>query len=261
MDNVRVTTLGTGRPSVVVVGAIHGDEPCGARAIERVLLEAPAVNRPVKFVVANERALERGVRQIDVDLNRNFDGDGDPRDHEHVLATRLAEELAGCLVLSLHSTQSSQEAFGIVLGGNVEVEDVAHRLPIEALVNAPDPAGRPFALPDARVIEVEAGYQWSRSAATAAYETIRAFLRATDVLSDTPSRRSLPRFELGAPVAKPPADDYEVFVENFSRVAAGEAYARADDRTLRAEAAFYPILFSAGGYRDIFGYAGERLEA
>jgi len=37
---MHVETLGEGTPSVAIVGAIHGDEPCGARAIERFLGES-----------------------------------------------------------------------------------------------------------------------------------------------------------------------------------------------------------------------------
>lgn len=257
---MRVTQLGRGTPSVAVVGAIHGDEPCGARAIERVLIEDPDVRRPVKFVVANERALEGGVRYIDADLNRAFKPGGDPRDHEHGLAHRLAEELAGCTVLSLHATQSHSEPFAIVNDIDPAIKDLIHWLPIEALVTVSALEGRPFAIEDASLIEVEAGYQQSAAASQRAYRTVKAFLRATNVLPGTESLRTVPTFKLGVPVEKPPAETYDVFVENFRRVSRGEVYARADNRELQAEMPFYPILFSADGYRDIFGYAGELIE-
>ena len=40
---MRVETLGEGEPEVAVVGAIHGDEPCGATAVEAVLETDPDV--------------------------------------------------------------------------------------------------------------------------------------------------------------------------------------------------------------------------
>lgn len=257
---MRVTQLGTGAPVVAVVGAIHGDEPCGARAIERLRLEAPDVDRPVKLIVANERALERGVRYVDTDLNRSFDDDGDPADHEYRLARRLADELSGCTALSIHSTQSHPEPFGIVNGAGADVADVIRRLPIEALVTVRDPEGRPFAIEAAQLLEIEAGRQQSPAASRNAYRATRAFLQAMDVLSGEPPRREVPTFGLGDPIEKPPASEYTVCAENFSRVAQGDVFARADDRELRAAASFYPVLFSAGGYSDIFGYAGERID-
>jgi len=40
-----------GTPAVAAVGGIHGDEPCGVRAIDRFLRESPVddVQRPVNF--------------------------------------------------------------------------------------------------------------------------------------------------------------------------------------------------------------------
>ncbi len=90
---MRVAQLGSGTPEIAVVAGIHGDEPCGVRAVERLLDERPTVNRPVKLVVANEAALERRVRFIDEDLNRTFPGDPDAKTHEGRLAAALVSEL------------------------------------------------------------------------------------------------------------------------------------------------------------------------
>ncbi len=92
---MRVAQLGSGTPEIAVVAGIHGDEPCGVRAVERLLDDPPAVERPVKLVVANETALERRVRFVDEDLNRTFPGDPNAKTHEGQLAHRLVEELEG----------------------------------------------------------------------------------------------------------------------------------------------------------------------
>jgi len=256
---MRVEQLGTGRPEVAIVGSIHGDEACGARAIERFLIEAPAVERPVRFVIANEEALERGVRYIDADLNRAFGDEGAPNDHEYGLVRRLAEELSGCTALSLHSTQSHPEPFAIVADESSTGADLARRLPIEALVEIDDEEGRAFAIETAELIEVEAGYQKSPRAATNAYRVAHAFLEATGVLPGSREPREVPAFTLGDPVEKPPAEQYQVFATNFTRIDRGEVFATADGRELRAENPFYPVLFSARGYPDIFGYSGQRV--
>jgi hypothetical protein len=60
-------------------------------------------------------------------------------------------------------------------------------------------------------------------------------------------------------VAKPPGESYELLVDNFEFVQAGEAFARADGETLQAAEPFYPILMSAGGYADVFGFEGYKL--
>lgn len=38
---MRVETLDQGEPRLAIVGAIHGDEPCGAQAVETLLNERP----------------------------------------------------------------------------------------------------------------------------------------------------------------------------------------------------------------------------
>uniref|UniRef100_UPI000ABCAF2C succinylglutamate desuccinylase/aspartoacylase domain-containing protein n=1 Tax=Haloferax profundi TaxID=1544718 RepID=UPI000ABCAF2C len=86
---MRIYELGDGTPEVSVVGSIHGDEPCGARAIERFVAEDPDVERPVKLIVANEEALDADVRYLDEDLNRAFPGDPHAENHERRLAYDL----------------------------------------------------------------------------------------------------------------------------------------------------------------------------
>lgn len=254
---MRVETLGSGTPEIAVVGAIHGDEPCGARAIERFLATAPPVTRPVKLIIANEAALARGVRYLDADLNRAFSAD-DSGTHEHQLAEALRDELAGMTVLAIHSTQSHPDPFALTGVNETPAGALAKFLSVVALVRVDTEEGRMFAI-DADLLEIEAGYQGSDAAAENAYRIIREFLTATDVLPGDPVPRELPVFQLGDPIEKQPAETYEVYAENFAEVTEGESFAAADGQPLIADRSFYPILMSAYGYDDIFGYAGESL--
>ena len=127
---MRVEQLGEGEPEIAIVGGIHGDEPCGVRAIERILDDRPAITRPVKLVVANEEALERDVRYIDADLNRTFDAEAPPDAHERQLADELSAEIRGTTTLSIHSTQSYREPFAIASG-------VGRRLALACVKHAP----------------------------------------------------------------------------------------------------------------------------
>lgn len=253
---MRTYTLGDGPPEVAVVGGIHGDEPCGVRAVERLVADPPPVERPVKLVVANERAIETGVRYVDTDLNRAFDDA--PDGHEARLARGLAAEIRGLTTLSLHSTQSYADPIAILNGATGTARDVVSRLPVSAVVDVSGPEGRPFAIEATPLVEAECGLQGSDEAADSAERLSRAFLAATGALSPPPESRSLPAFRLGDPVSKPPAERYEVHAENFRRVEPGETFASADGRSLVADEPFYPVLFSAEGYEEIFGYVAER---
>ncbi|NIC00527.1 succinylglutamate desuccinylase/aspartoacylase family protein [Halobacterium sp. R2-5] len=254
---MRVEQLGDGEPEVAIVGSVHGDEPCGARAIERLLDADLDVLEPVKLVVANERALEAGVRYLDADLNRSF-GEDVPEDaHEVELARRLADEIRGCTVLSIHSTQSHADPFAITAGFDGPVPDVVTRLPVVATVDTHGfGEGRLF-VSDADIVEVEAGLQGTETAAENAFRLARAFLTAVDVLPGSAVEREIPVFEMGEAIPKPPADEYEVFVENFERVERGETFAAADGEKLVADDPFWPVLLSPYGYAGQFGYRGQ----
>ncbi|CAI49793.1 AstE domain protein [Natronomonas pharaonis DSM 2160] len=256
---MRVETLGDGEPEVAIVGGIHGDEPCGPAAVEALLDAAPDVERPVKLVVANEKALARGVRYVDEDLNRAFPGDPDADTHEGRLAHELLGEIRGCEILSLHSTQSYPEPFALVDERDGYARSVCSYLSVEALVEtAQYSGGRLIAYPG--VVELECGLQRSTAAAKNAEALAREFLVAVGALSgggEQTRHHPLPIFRLDKQIPKPEADTYEVFVENFERVAEGDAFAAADGERLVAEWPFYPVLLSAYGYRNVFGYAGE----
>ncbi len=276
---MRLYQLGDGTPEVAVVGSIHGDEPCGQRAIERLIAEEPDVERPVKLIVANDTALERNVRYVDEDLNRAFPGDPDADTHEGRLAHELTRELRDCTVFSLHSTQSYDAPFALVDTVGAVARAICPHLPVDVLVETGAFAGGRL-IDHAHTIEVECGYQGSDAAAENAYDLVRAFLGATGVLSaptaqaaatnghadtdgsespvDAGSRDEVTVYRMTDRIPKGPADDYEVFASNFERVQAGERFAAVDGDVLTADEAFYPILMSPYGYADVFGYAGER---
>ncbi|ELZ40919.1 succinylglutamate desuccinylase/aspartoacylase [Halorubrum saccharovorum DSM 1137] len=261
-----VHDLGEGEPEVAVVGAIHGDEPCGARAVRRLLDADLDLERPVRLIVANEAALDAGVRYLDADLNRAFPGDPDAEAHEERLAAELLDALDGCSTLAIHSTQSYAEPFAVVDSMDEVARAVAPHLPVDAVIQT-DAFTEGRLIEHPHTLEVEAGLQGSDAAADNAYWLARAFLAATGVITapgaesvvDAGGREDVEVFRLRDRIPKPDADVYEVFARNFERVEAGEAFAAADDEQLRADDPFYPVLLSPYGYRDQFGYVADRV--
>lgn len=260
---MRVEQLGDGEPELAVVGGIHGDEPCGAHAVETLLAANPVVERPVKCIIANERALEHGVRYTEADLNRAFPGDPHAEGYEARLAAELLDEVRGCTVLALHATQSTPKPFAIVDEIGPLAESICPYLSIEAIVNPGCVDAALGAHVDA--IEVECGLQGSPQIAENAATIVHEFLAATDAVTHTqlgsePAERSLPVFRLERSIPKPPADSYAVHVENFEQVEEGTVFASIDGEALIAEEPFYPVLMSPYGYTNQFGYAAERTD-
>jgi hypothetical protein len=66
-------------PTLLILGGIHGNEPAGVLAAERVLLRIQErradLRGEIVFLRGNTRALERRVRYIDADLNRQWTTD------------------------------------------------------------------------------------------------------------------------------------------------------------------------------------------
>jgi len=262
---VYVEQFGSGPPEVAVVGAIHGDEPSGAHAVEDLLAADLDPRGSVTLVLANEEALERGVRYLESDLNRAFPPRGtDPATfefadtHEGRLAERLYDLVSDKLTLAIHSTQSHPEPFAVVVEPDTRQLEVCAALPVTAVVDSTELSeGR--MLEAAPTIEVEVGHQGSAAAARNAVELSRAFLAATGAVSGSTTTTEKPLYRLDRPIPKPADREYEVVVDNFEIVPAGEPFASVDGELRSADAPFVPVLVSAEGYEDLFGYAATRV--
>ncbi|WP_135364098.1 M14 family metallopeptidase [Halosimplex halophilum] len=252
-----VTVRGPGEPELAVVGGVHGDEPGGVRAVRRLRAAPLDLERGVAFVVAHPAAVAAGRRYLDSDLNRQFPGDP-TGDREQRLAARLCERIGPLTALSIHGTRSQPTPFAFAHRSEPAEFDLAAELPVPHVV---DHTGvtEGTVTTCGTVVEAEVGPQGTDAAADSAEHLARAFLRRRGALPDDHPDTACDFYRMVDTVPKPAGDSHEVYVSNFERVAAGTAYARADGRDLVADAPFHPILFSADGYPDVFGYRGEKL--
>lgn len=261
IDSPTIEERGDGEVVAAVVGGVHGDEPSGVEAVESIL-EAEAagelvLERAVRFVIANPSAVAAGRRYLEADLNRSF-----PGDPNGVLEERLAQEVCAAVAdvptLALHATRSSGTPFAFARHDDAAAIDVVRSLSVPNLVLAD--GGDIGALSTCgSVITVEAGLQGSAEAAETARTLTEEFLAATGATAGPTDAHDPAVFESGEPIERPAGTHYEVLVENFERVEAGQAYARVDGEAVTASASFYPILVSADGYEEILGFRGRKL--
>jgi predicted deacylase len=106
---------------LIVLGAVHGNETCGTRAITRLLPELDdgtlKIQRgTVTFVpVTNPLAYERGQRAGDRNLNRNLRPNAAPQDYEDRIANALCPLLAEHeVLLDLHSFHTAGQPFAMI---------------------------------------------------------------------------------------------------------------------------------------------------
>jgi len=127
---------------LIVLGAVHGNETCGTRGIERVLAELDSgglqiTRGSVTFVaVTNPLAYQKGQRSGDRNLNRNLRPTDDPQDHEDRIGNVLCPLLAAHeVLLDLHSFHTAGEPFAMIgpPDNKGTLEPFAHAAEEEAL--------------------------------------------------------------------------------------------------------------------------------
>jgi predicted deacylase len=127
---------------LIVLGAVHGNETCGTRAIERVLAELDSgalqiARGSVTFVpVTNPLAYQRGQRAGERNLNRNLRPNTEPQDFEDRIANALCPLLTEHeVLLDLHSFHTAGEPFAMIgpQDNSGPLEPFAHAAAEEAL--------------------------------------------------------------------------------------------------------------------------------
>lgn len=127
---------------LLVLGAVHGNETCGTRGIERVLAELDSgalqiARGSVTFVpVTNPLAYQRGQRAGERNLNRNLRPNTEPQDFEDRIANVLCPLLAEHeVLLDLHSFHTAGEPFAMIgpQDNSGPLEPFAHAAAEEAL--------------------------------------------------------------------------------------------------------------------------------
>jgi predicted deacylase len=120
MQPFKSVSFASAHPGVrlIVLGAVHGNETCGTRAIERVLGEIDAgtlqlsAGRVTFVPVTNPLAYAQGRRAGDRNLNRKLAPTDTPREYEDHVANWLCPLLAEHeVLLDLHSFSSPGTPF------------------------------------------------------------------------------------------------------------------------------------------------------
>lgn len=140
-------------PSFVAVGSIHGNEPSGRLALERIAerlrpIESQ-VGGQVQLLVGNVRAVTEGVRFLESDLNREWTRESIIRNssvrfgrscedaEQHELLTIFRDVLRTAAdevyVLDLHSTSAGGPPFATV-GDTMRNRRFARKLPVTILL-------------------------------------------------------------------------------------------------------------------------------
>ncbi|HKK93759.1 MAG TPA: succinylglutamate desuccinylase/aspartoacylase family protein [Longimicrobiales bacterium] len=259
--------------SLIVVGALHGNEPAGFEACRRVA-EALAsreadIDGRVTFVTGNRSALARGRRFIDRDLNRAWttpiierirrDGPGsEVEDREQADLIRELDELVATstgttYLLDLHTTSALGGAFSTV-ADSLPARQLALHLPVPLVLGLEEMVDGTLHdwIGEHGVITIafESGQHDEVAAADRAEAAIWLVIEATGLVHSThlaeaqQARKDLARDSTGLPPAlemryRHPVRPGDGFVmapgwQNFQPVRKGETLAEDADGPVRA---------------------------
>lgn len=260
---MRVEKLGDGDPEYAVVACLHGNETCGWNAIQRFKRDDYEIQKPIKFVLANEEAYEKDERYIDTDINRVFPGNSNSSVHEERLAAEIQDELEGQKILDIHSTKSEQAPFAIVVGDDDEQIKLAKSTGIKHLIDMSYvDGGLGEELP---VVSIELS-RTSQDQDEEAYKLLVNFLAAEGIIKEEFDKVEPEFFK----VFDREGDGSEEFrAENFSKVNKGDVYAQKfiekedgnkNTEPIRAEEDFYPVLMSTDGYDEMLGFKAQKKD-
>jgi len=220
VDYVHVIDSGRPGPGVMIQALTHGNEFCGAIALDTLLRDRPPLARGrLTLAFANVAAYAR-FDAVDPDRSRFIDEDYNRVWADEVLTCardsaelRRARQLrpfvdAADYLLDLHSMHEPCRPI-MVCGKSEKSAAFARRLgvPADLLLDTGHPAGLRMierggfgdpASPRTAVL-IECGQHWERGAAEVALDTALRFLRATGIVDEA---WTTPRLRLKPPAAQ-----------------------------------------------------------
>lgn len=265
---MRVNSYGSGEKRVAIVGGTHGDEPRTAEAVDkfyndlREKYSEDDLDGKAKFIIANEIAIDRGVRFTEADLNRSYPGDASSDIYEVSLAARITEELADYdAILSIHSSKSAPPEFAITSYVDRPVNRrTARYLPVNYLVDNGSLREDTMDSNLGNTVTIEAGHQGSKRTEDFAYESVRRFLIGHSIIPFKDVRKTETNLIKAVREIDKDHGEPNVYYDNFESVSVGNVIAEDDGiKHVARKGENIPILVSENGYENIFGLVGYNV--
>ncbi len=196
MNNIEgvktIKSENTGK-KVAIFAGVHGNEVCGVKAFGEVVPNLKIDRGEVQFVLGNLRAIERNVRQTDMNLNRVFRPDADLSDKEkETYEYNRSRELMKILdksdyLLDIHSFSNKIGTPFIIC--EPKSFDVAKKLPFDLVSNGWDklePGGTDYYMNKIgkNGICVECGQHSDDKSVAKAKESVFSFLKIMGIIDD-----------------------------------------------------------------------------
>lgn len=239
----------------------HGDEKIGLYVAQRIE-KLPVKNNGLVVNVANEKAFKLNKRFIDQDLNRSFPGKKKGNYEERRAHQLLPIIQEADIVIDIHSTTSELKDAIIVTKLNKKTREYVNIIsPKYVLVmNA---TKNNTLISHAKIgIAFEYGKDKDQKVIRKVTDGIESLLSYVGMIPSLKNRIKIGRpifLDVYASISKPKGARLGSNIKNYVLVKKGSVYGTAQEKQLRAEQDFYPVLFGAKNYKDIFGFAGKKM--
>ena len=191
-----------------MVTCVHGDETSGWEAVQKLKKSGIEIKKPLKIILANEKAFEAGERFLDIDMNRVFPGNPESDRYEERVAAELVEEIEDMNFIDLHSTASREAPFAIVEHPSDEQLEMLKSTGIEKAADMTHVGAKN---PELEFVGVEVSEQLEDPAEDA-FQVLKNFLAAEGVIDREYERSDPAVFEVSATDER---EGYEVLANDF----------------------------------------------
>lgn len=134
LEVIKFEGLKSGK-NLLVLGAIHGNEICGPRAIKNIIKKIKNNEIKIKagsvtFIpICNFEAYKQNKRYIDINLNRIFEKNKNPKNNEEIISQKIIKHIDDCdYLLDIHSIHTEGPSFTFM---DKETEEIKNFVEIQ----------------------------------------------------------------------------------------------------------------------------------
>lgn len=266
ITSYRFNSLKPG-PHIVILGAIHGNEPCGAIAIKKIISEIEQSDLELLrgtltcVPICNPEAYKRNTRFFQRNLNRSLYPKNKPKLYEDFIDPIICKVLDEAdVLLDLHSYESKGPPFGFL--GNTSQREIDYCLALgiddfvygwsEAFDKTTRDSKESMGTTEyARSVgciatTIECGHHYNENAPDIAYRTIRNALKHLGMADYKDNKKQFTNYRFAKMknvFFKEKEGKVTRFFEHYSKVRKGEVLAEyVDGETINAPGNGYIIL-------------------
>lgn len=264
--NYNKHTQGSGGKNILVIGCVHGDELIGKKVITD-LRKLSISHSTLITVIANTRAIKKGKRFIDQDLNRAFPGN--PKgNYEEQLAYSLFPLIKSAdIVLDIHSTTTNTASAIILTKINRSIKQLLNAFYPKRVVVMEKKTGNAALTRHCKTgISFEYGKDKSEKAYKETLTDIKKILEGYGMIERRKKRahnvrQKIEYFQILGTLNRQTGFHLEKTIKNFSLVRRGKIVARHGERIQKAPQDFYPVLFGERAYKEIWGFMAKSIRS